>query len=219
MDTETTKEVRSKSIVCYRCSKEGHIARLCQEQGNEKGHCRQQQYPVTGTGRDNFYSEDLSQLEEGVGLIDSGCTRTILGPSFMNRTRMGKRSVIAFDGSVVHCEGTSIANIEMNGALTKVECLVSSKMIEGVDVIVGMDVLKHHMITLDRGQVKLNNPPFVCCVKEPPLLKMKGRNFEGVFDGNKWVVQWSWKREPTLQKKISEYRMRENVKQKFDTEV
>ncbi|QQP34748.1 Putative LOC101237757 [Caligus rogercresseyi] len=92
-------------------------------------------------------------------------------------------------------------------------------MIEGVDVIVGMDVLKHHIITLDRGQVKLNSPPSVCSVKEAPLLKMKGRNFEGVFDGNEWVVKWSWKRELILQNKISEYRMREDVKRKFDSEV
>ncbi|QQP52385.1 Hypothetical protein FKW44_004529 [Caligus rogercresseyi] len=28
---------QTRSIVCYRCGKEGHIARLCQEQGNEEG--------------------------------------------------------------------------------------------------------------------------------------------------------------------------------------
>ncbi|QQP49389.1 Putative LOC101234602 [Caligus rogercresseyi] len=155
---------------------------------------------------------------EVMGLIDTGCTQTILGPSFINLSKRGRFPVTAFDGNVIHCDGSASVVVMLGGVSTRVECLISSKMIEGVDAIIGTDVLRHLRILIEKGEVIVRDPPAACAILEKKV-EVKGRNFRAHFDGNSWNTCWDWIRPPVILNKVSQYSIPNPIRERFEGEV
>ncbi|CAB4067029.1 unnamed protein product [Lepeophtheirus salmonis] len=99
----------------------------------------------------------------------------------------GSPAVKSFSGKIVICNGATQVPIELNGVETKVEYLVGSKKIPGVDVIIGMDVLREDRVVMNRGVVPLSA---VEQHVEKASLNIIGRNFSGAFNGKKCAIKW-----------------------------
>ena len=74
--------------------------------------------------------------------------------------------------------------IEMAGRKVIVRAIMCARVLEGTDVIVGMDVLSQYVVTLDRGQL---NVAAVATSSAKHHIIEKG--FEVVFNGKAWVAQ------------------------------
>ena len=93
------------------------------------------------------------------GLIDSGSTRTIIGPGFTinvkNGLPCGSAFIVGFGGSEVKVQGESVVRLKLAGKTIEPPVLHSRSMLDGVDLIVGLDVLRHHKLTLDKGRASV----------------------------------------------------------------
>ena len=104
--------------------------------------------------------------------------------------------------------------IEMAGRTVIVRAIMCARVVEGTDVIVGMDVLNQYVVTLDRGQ--LNVAAVATCSAEHRIVE---KSFEVVFNGKAWVARWQWTAEPQMTKKISAYRVPKELRECFNDGV
>ena len=74
------------------------------------------------------------------GLVDSGCTRTIVHSKFACCV-VGEFFIYAFDGRQVRCKGSSVIKLVIDGRQLSVHAVVSDTVINGVDVVIGLDVI------------------------------------------------------------------------------
>ena len=75
-----------------------------------------------------------------LALIDSGCTTSMVETHLVSSWREGGR-VTAFDGRTVECCGMSAVKLEIDGHQLNVEVVVANRLVPGVEVIIGMDVI------------------------------------------------------------------------------
>lgn len=169
-------------------------------------------------------------------LVDTGCSRTVVGSWVTKCPGAWKGSVRGVDGREVPCEGHTVVQIEVDGLTASVDCVVMNRLIEGVDVVLGMDFIQcFGGIELSNGRVKFlsghghvrasnverKSRAAVSQAKSVPIVE--DRDFQAVFDGKSWVVKWRWKEggPPVLNNRIDCYSSAraEPVKAKFEEEV
>ena len=75
------------------------------------------------------------------GLLDTGCSRTIARSSLAKKW-IGKSCVKAFDGCATQCKGFAWMDICVNGVSAKTKVIGAEKLIDGVDIVIGVDVLR-----------------------------------------------------------------------------
>ena len=90
------------------------------------------------------------------GLIDYGSTKTIVGPRFTIKKKFyscGVSSfIVGFDGSKIRVQGESLARLTLANKTVTVPVVHSSSMLSGVDLIVGLDLLRQYRVTFDGGR-------------------------------------------------------------------
>ena len=74
-------------------------------------------------------------------LVDTGCTTTMVNEELVKGVE-GEATVTAFDGREVKCKGTAHVHMEVAGEQVDSEVTVGGQMLEGVDVVMGMDVIE-----------------------------------------------------------------------------
>ena len=84
-----------------------------------------------------------------------------------------------------------------------------------MDVIVGMGVLAHHCVAIDRGKLSIS----AAAHSRSGNHKISGKGFEVEFDGSKWTARWEWTAEPDVRKRVAMYAIPPNMKKKFDDGV
>ena len=89
------------------------------------------------------------------GLIDSGCTQTLVGPAIRTAKVNGRKRIMMADGRIISCMGEVTVVLSLAGKTIEVPCVVTQNMVPDVDVIVGTDVLKHFKFCLDRGKFSI----------------------------------------------------------------
>ena len=73
--------------------------------------------------------------------MDSGCSSTIV-VARLCRSWHGACRIVTADGSGVDCCGKTVLKLKIEGnVLPSVSCLVMEKLVDRVDVIVGMDII------------------------------------------------------------------------------
>ena len=158
-------------------------------------------------------------------LVDTGCTQTLISSRLVQNASKSARSgvweLMAVDGSVVSCDKVTVS-MTINDTFLAVPCYVMTSLLAAFDLILGMDVIER------LGGLRL------CCgdgsiqfglaarrgETEQEELVVDDVDFSARFDGSKWSVRWKWSNcEPNLSNTISCYRVRPDIKQKFDEEV
>ena len=97
--------------------------------------------------------------KECKGLIDTGCSRTIVSPKVNVRPESivahSRGEILSFNGQAVPHDGEAVVAIEMAGRKVMVRAIMCARVLEGTDVIVGMDVLSQYVVTINRGQLNV----------------------------------------------------------------
>ena len=77
----------------------------------------------------------------------------------------------------------------MAGKTIEVLCVVTKKIVLGVDIIVGTDVLKYFKFSMNYGRFSI-----AAAVDSPETIQesltITRNNFEVIFDGEKWIAKW-----------------------------
>ena len=74
-------------------------------------------------------------------LVGTGCT-TIIGNSGLVNNASGVSVIVAFDGREVSCKGSANVELCVYGNHTQVDVAVAEEIIDGISVVLGMDVIK-----------------------------------------------------------------------------
>ena len=164
------------------------------------------------------------------GLLDTGCSRTIVRSNLV-RKWFGRSAVKAFDGYATECKGFAWINVGVNGVSVKAKVIGADKLIEGIDMVVGVDVLQQvgpvkfsggmiHMEGTTREELA-SGPSDACVGVE--TIKIDDKDFSGGFSDGVWTVEWKWKNgvEPKLTNMVADYNrsLTEGAREAFDTEV
>ena len=148
------------------------------------------------------------------GLVDTGCSDTMIRSDFV-RAVGPSCPVASFDGRVVQSKGRVCQVIGLGDLELAMDMLVVDKLLEGFDIVLGMDVVeKLGGVTVREGRVEFGSRP--CMVSqglEPEPSKVAGqleivdKDFVASFDGVQWTVKWHWKQAepPVLRNKVSCY--------------
>ena len=79
--------------------------------------------------------------QDVLGLIDSGCTTSMVETHLVSSWKGGGGRVTAFDGRTVECCGTSTVGLEIEGRQLNEEVIVADRLVPGVEAIIGLDVI------------------------------------------------------------------------------
>ena len=176
-------------------------------------------------------------------LIDTGCSWSIVAP-WVTQARGGGSSILAVDGGEVQSLGEAEVELVVGGIALTLECLVVGRLIKGVDVILGMDLVGHLggvTVSVDEVQFKGGKAVKVIEVRfrdarasvlktgisavsaVPDGLSIVDSDFTARFDGSAWTVTWHWRegQPPTLKNEVSCYDSTKAAwaQEKFDEEV
>ena len=123
-------------------------------------------------------------------LIDTGCTATLIHSDFLNVCK-GTSIIEAVNGKEVICRGVSTVTMEIRGRLLRVEAIVINGIIEGVDVIVGMNVIRQlggvTAVGFREVHCAVSTQPTAMTRKrsEPSPCKIKDKDFNASFDSER----------------------------------
>jgi hypothetical protein len=135
----------------------------------------------------------------------------------------GSNVILTVDGSKIHGVGEAEVAITIESLSKKVRCLVMSDLVLGYDVIVGMDVIYlFGGVNISKSRVQFEQCQHVkhVAVALSDWPSISDKDFEAVFDGEKWTVSWKWRNaEPILKNNIDKYAMNADVQGKFESEL
>ena len=203
---------RKKEIRCYKCRGK-HMVRDCPDlrpkEGENKGlNGCVNGGPIVTSGHTALKVPVISVVVGGRqarALVDTGCTTTMVHEKLTTAVS-GEAMVTAFDGREVKCRGTARVQIEVAGERLEREVTVVTEIVEGVDIVLGMDVIDAlGGVKVWRNKVQFGN---ICAVaysgKKPDIVD---RDFEAWFDGKVWEVCYCWneKGEPRVTNTVGEY--------------
>lgn len=173
-------------------------------------------------------------------LVDTGCSTVVVRTNLVDHVE-GRSRMFAFDNREVECRGVSWLDLVVAGTHVKVYAVVVDNIVDGVDVVLGMDVIDRlGGVMVTRFKVQFGEhfgeghsfpvlaaaktvPVQESCKKEEEeLCKIEDKDFKANFDGKNWTVEWSWKDQPPILKnRISCYdkQLSGRKKEEFEREV
>ena len=147
-------------------------------------------------------------------LIDTGCSKSIVREKYAPQNVKRKSQMVAFDGRLVDCKGNAMVQVELGSSEVAVEMVVTDQLLEGIDLIIGMDVISRvGGVRIQGEEIELGVQKCAAGVQrcesgyDTAEHKIDDKDFKAWFDGAKWIVEWKWKGDgpPTLTNKISLY--------------
>ena len=165
-------------------------------------------------------------------LVDTGCSAAVVKTSLVDSWE-GKSRMTAFDGREVECRGISWVDLEVAGRLVGVRAVVVDSIVDGVDVVLGMEVIDQLGGVLVAGsKVQFGGEQCLVAARSVSLSDGDGRggicaiqdkDFNAEFDGEHWTVKWIWRDDqpPKLKNKISCYdrQMSGRKREEFEREI
>lgn len=98
-------------------------------------------------------------------LVDSGCSTTVCASQLVGRCSEKGEGLVTVDGREIECEGTKEVILAVQGIRLKTRAIVLAKVIDGIDVVLGMDVIgKLGGVSIGDGRVVFGKVP-VCSAK------------------------------------------------------
>ena len=168
------------------------------------------------------------------GLVDSGCTTTVVSSRLIPDCK-GKSFMTAFDGREVECRGSHWIELVVNGKPVKVKAVVTDKLIEGIDIVIGVDVSDQlGGVFIKQGKAMFGVETCLVATlpkgdrdssknKEENPCVLEDKDFQAKFDGMHWTVEWFWKdnHPVNLKNRISCYdrNLEGKKKEEFEKEI
>ena len=128
--------------------------------------------------------------QSACGLIDSGCTQTLVGSTIRTTQASERKRIITGDGKVIDCQGKTSSLCQWQGKQLKVLCVAIQKMLPSADIVIGIDRLKHFKFCLEYKKF---------CIAATAVsnkihfnLTITKNYFKVNFVGEKWVAKWNW---------------------------
>ncbi|KAK3880555.1 hypothetical protein Pcinc_014951 [Petrolisthes cinctipes] len=178
-------------------------------------------------------------------LVDKGCTKRLVHVSLCSSWTRQNLCVTTMSGERYVCDGTGTLSVQLkSGVSSQVEVLVLSARPLNFDFILGMNaVLIFKGVTVRTpNDVKFGVDEVVQCgMVERPLNPVSDKsvlygmvtsqsnvvidekdflvNYEA--KSRKWTVSWKWGNKtenPCLENTMSEYHIRPNIREKYDSE-
>lgn len=173
-------------------------------------------------------------------LVDTGCSTVVVRTNLVDHVE-GRSRMYAFDNREVECRGVSWLDLVVAGTHVKVYAVVIDNIVDGVDVVLGMDAIDRlGGVLVTRFKVQFGDHfgdghffPVLAAAKTVPVLEtckkegeelcnIEDKDFKAKFDGKNWTVEWVWKDQPPILKnKISCYdkQMSGRKKEEFEKEI
>ena len=183
----------------------------------------------------NAYKNVVDVLINGrnrKGLVDTGCTNSIVREDAGYEMRRENVGIVRMaNGDGLEVEGYTEIQLSIGDRIMNVRCICAKRMIPGIDIIIGMDVLiTIGGVIIDENGVKFNGGHeeketrkmrnCVAAREEEKTHVIKDEDFEAKFVGTAWKVKWKWKgTAPEIQGRISQYKMSEEILEKFNEEI
>ena len=164
------------------------------------------------------------------GLLDTGCSRTIARSSLAKKW-IGKSCVKAFDGYATQCKGFAWMDICVNGVSAKTKVIGAEKLIDGVDIVIGVDVLRQvGAVNFSGGSICMRDMPDNNVVSGPSkacvsieTIELDDKDFSGKFSDGVWTVRWKWKDgvEPKLTNMVADYNktLSDEAREAYEAEI
>lgn len=73
------------------------------------------------------------------GLVDTGCSTSVGLYRHVSQCK-GEIYISAFDGSQIKCKSAHRVRLRVNGDYVKLRAVVSDQLVNGVDLVLGVDV-------------------------------------------------------------------------------
>lgn len=175
-------------------------------------------------------------------LVDTGCSKSMVS-IHVSSSRGRGCEVTTFDGGKVGCLGEAEVSLEVDGRRLRVECVVTERLLGGIDAILGMDAIDSlggvyvsgGKVIFDcrQGPGSADQSPSVAAVsmeargsaaRHDGTAEVEREDFRAVFDQQAatWTVAWKWVSgsEPdSLKNGIAEYRVPDDVREEYEAEV
>ena len=156
--------------------------------------------------------------QSACALIDIGCTQTLVGPTIRTTQANEHKQIITADGRAIDCQGETYVTLSIASKTIKVPCVAIHRMLPGVDVVIGTDVLKHFKFCLDYEKFSFSAAVLSNEMSVDNLTIIKNY-FKVNFEGEEWVARWNWIKEPVLRNCVDFYRMIKAIYPRFKSEV
>ena len=158
-----------------------------------------------------------------LALVDTGCTQSMISERIGGKVR-GDCVVAAVDDRLMEGIGEKTIEVVAMGKEVRVTCLVLPRLVNGFEIIIGMDVINLlNGICIQGSKVLLTHETGVAAVAKKSFgqaLEISDKDFAARFDGNRWEVEWKWKGgPPMLNNKVDCYKMDATRKGRFDVEI
>ena len=89
-----------------------------------------------------------------LALVDTGCSKSIVNSDVCDARGRACR-VTTFEGGSVRCAGETVASLSVEGKEFKSQCLVVERLLDGIGLILGMDVIERlGGVVVCRGKAK-----------------------------------------------------------------
>ena len=99
-------------------------------------------------------------------------------------------TVKAVDGRDLKFKGARQVEIKVRGVRVKVEATLMNRIIDGIDVIIGMNVINEKGgVTIKEAEVKFGDVHCTVAAHRLNVCKIEDKDFEANFDGEKWTVK------------------------------
>ena len=111
--------------------------------------------------------------------------------------------------------------IEVRGLQVKVEVILMNHIIDGINVIIGMDVINEMGgVTIKKVEMKFGDVHCAVAAHRLNVCKIEDKDFVANLDGEKWTVKWKGE-PPVLQNRVKFYRnsLESEKNSEFEEEV
>ena len=139
-------------------------------------------------------------------IVDSGCSQSLVTSDFVQAgsVQHATHKLVTADGHSVDVDGAITLDVEIRGRNIRVECLILKRLVDGIPMILGMDVINMMGGVTVRGSEEVSFGLSVSAA--PEEITIVDPDFEAVFDNGCWTVKWVWKDcEPVLTNDVSCY--------------
>ena len=141
-------------------------------------------------------------------LVDTGCTTTLVRASVAEFWE-GANTVRVVDGRKVRCCGETVTKIAVRNIPLQVQVIVLEKLVTGIDVILGLDVIDRlGGASIAKGQVRFERQDAARVVRassndtvqptKPKPFQIEDEDFRAHFDSDKWLEEWRWTTGPPV---------------------